>query len=242
MTDIFLNRDVEGLCAAPYRLARSGDETVTLPDLPPVYIPPLPAPFVGGDISAGLAALLDANIPRPFVLADLGTNGELALVTEAGGLWLTSVPLGPALEGIGPECGQLAGPGVITGFALAPSGVAARFYETSAAKNTSQTPHDRRDGGDRAGKGQRPAYRRDDDTSAGRGPSDRPSRDDRARRDDRPRRDDRQDRRDDRGSQGGRPSRPQGSDRPRRDDRQDKQDKHAGGFSAPHRQCRVKNR
>ena len=86
--------------------------------------------------------------------------------------------------------------------------------------------HDRRDGGDRAGKGQRPAYRRDDDTSAGRGPSDRPSRDDRARRDDRPRRDDRQDRRDDRGSQGGRPSRPQGSDRPRRDDRQDKQDKH----------------
>ena len=147
MTDIFLNRDVEGLCAAPYRLARSGDETVTLPDLPPVYIPPLPAPFVGGDISAGLAALLDANIPRPFVLADLGTNGELALVTEAGGLWLTSVPLGPALEGIGPECGQLAGPGVITGFALAPSGVAARFYETSAAKNTSQTPHEHAAGG-----------------------------------------------------------------------------------------------
>ena len=86
--------------------------------------------------------------------------------------------------------------------------------------------HDRRDGGDSAGKGQRPAYSRDDDRSAGRGQSDRPSRDDRARRDDRPRRDDRQDRRDDRGSQGGRPSRPQGSDRPRRDDRQDKKDRH----------------
>lgn len=129
MTDIFLNRDVQGLCAAPYRLAHSGDETLAVPGLPPVYIPPLPAPFVGGDVSAGLAALLEADTPRPFVLADLGTNGELALVTEAGDLWLTSVPLGPALEGIGPECGQLAGPGVVTGFALTPTGLAAKFYE-----------------------------------------------------------------------------------------------------------------
>lgn len=134
MTDIFLNRDVQGLCAAPYRLAHSGHETVDVPGLPPVYIPPLAAPFVGGDISAGLAALLEADIPRPFVLADLGTNGELALVTEAGDLWLASVPLGPALEGIGPQCGQLAGPGVVTGFALTPLGLAARFYEAPAAE------------------------------------------------------------------------------------------------------------
>ena len=133
MTDIFLNRDVQGLCAAPYRLAHGGDETAVVPGLPPVYIPPLPAPFVGGDVSAGLAALLEANTPRPFVLADLGTNGELALVTEAGDLWLTSVPLGPALEGIGPECGQLAGPGVVTGFALTPMGLAASFFAGSEA-------------------------------------------------------------------------------------------------------------
>ena len=139
MTDIFLNRDVQGLCAAPYRLDHSGDETAAVPGLPPVYIPPLPAPFVGGDVSAGLAALLEADIPRPFVLADLGTNGELALVTEAGDLWLTSVPLGPALEGIGPECGQLAGPGVVTGFALTPMGLAARFYEAPTAADAAQT-------------------------------------------------------------------------------------------------------
>ena len=100
--------------------------------LPPLYVPPLPAPFVGGDVSAGLAALLEADVPRPFVLADLGTNGELALVTETGQLWLTSVPLGPALEGIGPECGQLAGPGVVTGFTLTPLGLAAQFYESAS--------------------------------------------------------------------------------------------------------------
>lgn len=132
MTDIFLDRDVQGLCAAPYRLTHSGDETLALPDFPPLYVPPLPAPFVGGDVSAGLAALLEADVPRPFVLADLGTNGELALVTETGQMWLTSVPLGPALEGIGPECGQLAGPGVVTGFTLTPLGLAAQFYESAS--------------------------------------------------------------------------------------------------------------
>jgi len=133
MTDIFLDRDVEGLCAAPYKLAHHGDETALLPGLPPVYIPPLPAPFVGGDISAGLLALREADTPRPFVLADLGTNGELALVDAQDRLWLASVPLGPALEGIGPQCGQLAGPGVVTGFSLTPLGLAARFYEDGEA-------------------------------------------------------------------------------------------------------------
>lgn len=132
MTDIFLNRDVEGLCAAPYRVAHAGHETILLPDLPPVYIPPLPAPFVGGDVSAGLAVLLAARTPRPFVLADLGTNGELALVTKQGELLLASVPLGPALEGIGPECGQLAGPDVVTDFSLSPAGLAARSPDGSS--------------------------------------------------------------------------------------------------------------
>lgn len=128
MTDIFLDLPVDGLCAAPYRLAHDGHETVQVPGLPSVYIPPLPAPFVGGDVSAGLAALLAGDMPRPFVLADLGTNGELALVDAAGRLLLASVPLGPALEGIGPQCGQLAGPGVITDFSLAPTGLEAHFF------------------------------------------------------------------------------------------------------------------
>ncbi|MDD4701262.1 MAG: ASKHA domain-containing protein [Desulfovibrio sp.] len=128
MTDILLDRPVDGLCAAPYRRAHHGHENVDVVGLPPVYIPPLPAPFVGGDVSAGLAALLAADVPRPFVLADLGTNGELALVDTAGRLLLCSVPLGPALEGVGPQCGQLAGPGVITDFSLAPTGLTAHFF------------------------------------------------------------------------------------------------------------------
>lgn len=123
MTDILLERSVEGLCAAPYRLDYAGHDTVRLPDLPPVYIPPLMAPFVGGDVSAGLAALMAAGTPRPFVLADLGTNGELALLDAEDQLYLVSVPLGPALEGIGPECGLQAGPRSITEFRLSPQGL-----------------------------------------------------------------------------------------------------------------------
>lgn len=139
MTDIFLDLDVEGLCAAPYRMTHCGDETVLLRGLPPVYIPPLLGPFVGGDVSAGLLALREVHTPRPFVLADLGTNGELALVDGQGRLWLTSVPLGPALEGIGPQCGQLAGPGVVTGFSLTPLGLVARFYEDAGSGEAPET-------------------------------------------------------------------------------------------------------
>lgn len=123
MTDIFLDRDISGLCAAPYRCGHKGDSREHVPGLPPVYIPPLPAPFVGGDISAGVAALAAADIPRPFVLADMGTNGELALLDGEDRLFLTSVPLGPALEGIGPECGHMAGPDSITDFSLSPHGL-----------------------------------------------------------------------------------------------------------------------
>ena len=125
MTAILLDRDVRGLATAPGSLPCHGDETVSLSDLPPLYIPPLMAPFVGGDTSAGLAFLLHADPPRPLVLADLGTNGELALLDAADRLFIASVPLGPALEGIGPDCGQQAGPGSVTAFRLSPRGLEA---------------------------------------------------------------------------------------------------------------------
>ena len=125
MTAIFLDRDVSGLCAAPYRTECHGHETAFLPDLPPIYIPPLPGPFVGGDVSAGLAWLMANAAPRPLVLADLGTNGELALLMPDDTLLFASVPLGPALEGIGPACGCPAAPEVVTRFELGAEGLEA---------------------------------------------------------------------------------------------------------------------
>ncbi len=75
-------------------------------------------------MTAGLLWLERQKTDRPYVLADLGTNGEIALMTEQGRLYVSSVPLGPALEGIGLECGALAGPDVLTKFVLGPQGLA----------------------------------------------------------------------------------------------------------------------
>lgn len=157
MTAILLGRDVSGLAAAPYRLDYAGGTVEILPDplgpavVPEVWIPPQPAPFVGGDVAAGMAALLyggladapragtvpapvpapgpapapDASPRFPFLLADLGTNGEFVLATGPDSALVTSVALGPALEGIGLSCGGVAQPGAIAAFTLGPAGLAA---------------------------------------------------------------------------------------------------------------------
>ena len=47
--------------------------------------------------------------PRfPLLLADMGTNGEFVLLRAGLPPLLASVPLGPALEGIGLRCGGIA--------------------------------------------------------------------------------------------------------------------------------------
>lgn len=124
MTAILLDQDVRGLASAPYRLPNCGGESVSLPGLPPVWIPPQPAPFVGGDISAGMATLLyDQKPAYPFLLADLGTNGECVLALDAEQSLVTSVPLGPSLEGIGLTHGGVADSGSISGFRIGPTGL-----------------------------------------------------------------------------------------------------------------------
>lgn len=127
MTALTRGASVRGLSAAPYSLEFNGHCQEKLPGLPPVYFPPQAAPFIGGDISAGMAVLLRQNPEFPFLLADMGTNGEFVLALAPGESLAVSVPLGPALEGIGLSCGALAGvggaKGVITAFNLTPEGL-----------------------------------------------------------------------------------------------------------------------
>lgn len=76
-----------------------------------VYTMPIFAPFVGGDVVAGLLAL---NNPQDTTLyVDLGTNGELALLHQ-GQIVVTSTAAGPALEGGHISCGIGAIPGAVT--------------------------------------------------------------------------------------------------------------------------------
>lgn len=130
MTALLLAAPLDGLARAPYRLDEPGGREVRLADdLPPCLVPPQFGPFVGGDVSAGIIALESAQATgerpaAPWILADFGTNGEFALALPDGRLILTSVPMGPALEGVGLSRGCLAGPGAATGFALTPAGLA----------------------------------------------------------------------------------------------------------------------
>ena len=133
MTAILLDKELSGLAGAPYTVPDVGGRFVELPDLPPVWIPFQPAPFVGGDIDAGVTGLLHAGVPYPFLLADMGTNGEVALVIDRQTVFVGSVPLGPALEGIGLQHGVMAGQKAIVEFILSPQGLQPRIYGSNQA-------------------------------------------------------------------------------------------------------------
>ncbi|MBA4356146.1 MAG: ASKHA domain-containing protein [Humidesulfovibrio sp.] len=145
MTHLLLGLPVDGLAHAPYHLDYAGGDErriATTPsagladDLPGVLIPPLLAPFVGADISAGLAALNFATDSKnggppayPYLLADLGTNGEFVLALAPDEYLLASVPMGPALEGVGLRHGRIAAPGAVRAFALTPVGLRPEYVE-----------------------------------------------------------------------------------------------------------------
>jgi uncharacterized 2Fe-2S/4Fe-4S cluster protein (DUF4445 family) len=63
-----------------------------------VYVFPQIGGFVGGDTVAGIIATRLDQSPRPSLLVDIGTNGEIVLAHN-GRLIATSVAAGPAFEG-----------------------------------------------------------------------------------------------------------------------------------------------
>ncbi len=78
-----------------------------------VYVLPNIAGFVGADtVGAILAAGLDRDDGRIRLLADIGTNCEIAL-RLGDRLLVTSTPAGPAFEGARIACGMYAAPGAI---------------------------------------------------------------------------------------------------------------------------------
>lgn len=141
MTYILLGKKPDDLATAPYELSYTGgDEKKLGAGLPPAYIPPLLAPFVGADLSAGLTAIEYGDTPKyPLLLADLGTNGEFILATSPEKRICASVPMGPALEGVGLSFGRTAGPGAITSFTLTPKGLEAQYFNGEMTGRTGMT-------------------------------------------------------------------------------------------------------
>ena len=105
MTYILLGFDCKSLGVAPFipefALADSYNTQDVFSGLGVnlrLSIMPWLAAYVGGDITAGLCHVLAENTPKqPFLLVDLGTNGEIALWTPDK-LIVTSTAAGPAFE------------------------------------------------------------------------------------------------------------------------------------------------
>lgn len=124
MLSLLLDVPLEGLAYAPYGLSWSGGCEIGFdPSLPPAYVPPLLGPFIGADVSAGLACIASQSPRYPYVLADLGTNGEFVLALDEGRYVACSVPMGPAIEGVGLCCGETAADGVVSRVDLGPDGL-----------------------------------------------------------------------------------------------------------------------
>lgn len=148
MVYILLGKDVTGLARAPYALSYAGGtfEDLAEPDGEghmTAWIAPLVSPFIGGDISAGYASLAfdpTGTPPEyPFVLADLGTNGELVLALSPHEALAASVAMGPALEGINLNFGMDASFGAVTGYRVTAMGLEPQVLGETAPRGITGT-------------------------------------------------------------------------------------------------------
>ncbi len=82
----------------------------------PVYLVRSISSYVGGDITAAIIAsgFHDDKIGKPRLLADIGTNGEMALLS-GGRLLCCSTAAGSAFEGSGIHAGMTSKEGAISG-------------------------------------------------------------------------------------------------------------------------------
>ncbi len=125
MLHFLLKEDPESIAFAPYTPRFTDEQHRTGSDLDLacnknafVKILPSISGYVGADIVAGLAALKPEGHIKSYLFIDLGTNGELALVTPDKMLCCATAA-GPAFEAANISCGMPAVKGAIAGYTSA---------------------------------------------------------------------------------------------------------------------------
>lgn len=119
MLSLLTGQSVGPFSRAPFAAERLFAEELTAEQLSlevlgpetPVYLPPCISAFVGADITCALLAC-DVNEKDTAMLADIGTNGELAL-WHRGKLTVCATAAGPAFEGVGVSMGMRGAAGAI---------------------------------------------------------------------------------------------------------------------------------
>lgn len=114
MQHIFAGYPVRSIATAPFKPetlfeAPTGDTLLGAE----VNFAPCVAGYVGGDITAGLLASKLCSAEGSSLFLDIGTNGEMALVS-GGRVSCCAVASGPAFEGAGISCGMPALAGAVS--------------------------------------------------------------------------------------------------------------------------------
>ncbi|MBQ8441599.1 MAG: DUF4445 domain-containing protein [Clostridia bacterium] len=120
MLSLLTEESVEPFSHAPCDAKRLFGETLTaenlnLKSLKPdtaVYLPPCISAFVGADTTCAILATELTKKTAPAMLADIGTNGEMALWSNET-LTVCSTAAGPAFEGVGISMGMRGAVGAI---------------------------------------------------------------------------------------------------------------------------------
>lgn len=120
MLSLLTEETVEPFSHAPFDAKRLFGETLTAKDLEltslkhetVVYLPPCISAFVGADTTCAILATELTKKTEPTMLADIGTNGEMAL-WQNGKLTVCSTAAGPAFEGVGISMGMRGAIGAI---------------------------------------------------------------------------------------------------------------------------------
>ena len=119
----------KALSHAPFDADRLFGETLSasalgLQSLAPnahIYLPPCIAAFVGADTVCAILSTRLCEASEPSLLADIGTNGEMALWCN-GTLSVCSTAAGPAFEGVGISMGMQGANGAIDRVRLTETG------------------------------------------------------------------------------------------------------------------------
>lgn len=122
MLHLFLGEDTSSLASVPFtpvftdymRFSASLLSLKAHPDALVTLLPSLTA-YIGADILAGLASLLPSGEGGNYLFIDIGTNGEMALVTPDR-IYCCATAAGPAFEGANIEHGMGALQGAISSF------------------------------------------------------------------------------------------------------------------------------
>ncbi len=119
MQHIFLNKEIKGIGEYPYKAETLDVFTTTakalgldIAEYASVTAFPCISAYVGGDIVSGLLAVRYEELELPALFIDIGTNGELALITEDK-ILSTSTAAGPCFEGMTISSGMRADDGAI---------------------------------------------------------------------------------------------------------------------------------